>query len=151
MEGALTNMVSREIRALQPSLVWLQFRLWSILKMDVVINISQPVITFDMLISYLKHGEYVKLQPNSSEDFLNVSTIEFSDPYNVEPDLSAGVGHRCSQDVALTWGVSGVHPLLPLPHSGRGPRLHHEFHRVLALLEKQKGWKKNSWDNIVYC
>ena len=110
-------------------------------------NISQPVITFDMLISYLKHGEYVKLPPNSSENLTNVSTIEFPDPYNVEPDLSAGVCHLCSQDAALTSGVVGVHPVLHVPHSGRGPRFYHEFYRVLALLEKQKGWKQNSWDN----
>ena len=104
-----------------------------------------------MLVSYLNPEEYMKLPPNSSEDFFNISTIEFPDPYNVEPNLSAEVGHQCFPDVALTWGVSGVHPLLPLPHSGRGPRLHYEFHRVLALLEKQKGWKENSWYNIVYC
>ena len=29
----------------------------------------------------------------SSDDFLNFSTIEFQDPYIVEPDLSAGVRH----------------------------------------------------------
>ena len=114
--------------------------------MEAITNLSQPVITFDMLISYLKHGEYVKAPPNSSEDLLNVSTIEFPDPYNVEPDLSAGVGHLSSPDAVMTWVVAGVHPLLPVPHSGRGPRFYHEFYCVLALLEKQKGWKENSWD-----
>ena len=73
--------------------------------MEVITNISQPVITFDMLISYLKHEEYVKLPPNSSEDFFNISTIEFPDPYNVEPDLSAEVGHQCFLDVAWPGGV----------------------------------------------
>ena len=54
-------------------------------------NTSQPVINFDMLISYLKQEEYVKIPPNTSEDLVNVSTIEFHDPYLVEPDLSAEV------------------------------------------------------------
>ena len=107
---------------------------------------TQPIITFDMLISYMKHGEYVKAPPNSSEVLLNVSTIEIPDPYNVEPDLSAGVGHLSSPYTALTRVVAGVHSLLPVPHTGWGPRFHHEFYCVLALLEKQKGWKENSWD-----
>ena len=64
-------------------------------------NTSQPVITFDMLISYLKQEEYVKIPPNSSEDLVNVSTIEFHDPYNVEPDLSAEVMHMSETSSVL--------------------------------------------------
>ena len=51
-------------------------------------NISQSVIIFNILISYL--------QLNSSEDRIaNISKIEIHDPYNVEPNLSAAVriGH----------------------------------------------------------
>ena len=80
----------------------------------------------------------------SSDEFLNFST-EFQDPYNVEPDLSAGVGHlvilsqvRHCTDLCY---VSGFHYLLPVSHAGGALWLYHEFHRVLALLEKQKGWK----------
>ena len=37
--------------------------------------------------------------------------------------------------------VSGFHYLLPVSHAGGALWLYHEFYRVLALLEKQKGWK----------
>ena len=61
---------------------------------------NTSVITFDMLISYLKQEEYVKIPPNTSEDLVNVSTIEFHDPYKVEPDLSAEVHmYLCCEDI----------------------------------------------------
>ena len=122
-------------------------------------NTSQPVVTFDMLISYLKQEEYVKIPPNTSEDLVNVSTIEFHDPYLVEPDLSAEVhmsetssvlSGYLSKAVTLTCGILGVYTLLPVSDPGRGTRLYHEFHRVLALLEKQKGRRENSRDPIFH-
>ena len=41
----------------------------------------------------------------------------------------------------MVFHISGVYTLLPVSYTGWGTWLHHEFHRVLALLEKQKGWK----------
>ena len=105
MEGALAKMLSREIRILQPSLVLQRFPLQNICNMEDMANKSQPVNTFDMQISYLKQKEYVKvLPPNSSEDFVNASTIEFHDPYHVEPDLSAEV-HNITTDMSETSSV----------------------------------------------
>ena len=112
-------------------------------------NITQPVITLDMLISYLEHGEYEKLPPNSSDDLVNVSTLEYLDPYHVEPDLSPEVcpkdclrHHQCHQDLSqkLLWYYTGVPILLPVSRTRWDTRLYHEFNCVLALLEKQKGW-----------
>ena len=105
MEGALTNMLSREIRILQPSLVLQRFLLQNIWNMEDKANTSQPVITFDMLISYLKQEEYVKIPPNSSEELVNVSTIEFHDPYNVEPDLSAEVHNIYMSETSSVFSV----------------------------------------------
>lgn len=54
-------------------------------------DITKPVINSDMLTSYLEQWEYEKLPPNSSEHLVNVSTLEYIDPYDVEPDLSPQV------------------------------------------------------------
>ena len=59
--------------------------------MEDMTNMTQPVITLDTLISYLEQGEYEKLPQNSSEYLVNVSTLEYLDPYHVEPDLSPEV------------------------------------------------------------
>ena len=50
-----------------------------------------PVITYNMLISYQRENDNVKIPLNSSE--VNVSTLELHDPYTVNPDLSPGVSH----------------------------------------------------------
>ena len=59
--------------------------------MEDMTNSTKPIIIFDMLLSYLKKEELLNIPPNSSSDLVNISTIQFHDPYNVEPDLSAGV------------------------------------------------------------
>ena len=59
--------------------------------MEDITNMTQPVITSDLLISYLEQWDHEKLPPNSSEDLVNVSTLQYLDPYNVEPDLSPEV------------------------------------------------------------